>query len=347
MDNPAAQLIPTGFNFRKYLQDGSSKISLSSVDNYRQITAQALELLETLKFFKINSPSERVDGAIGPRIGILISCYWPERYLKRFLDNLFSLENPSRLVPIFVNAGMEDISRTTILSILESGHFDEYAFIDKPGCTIYEAWNHGLAAFADKVDYFTNMNIDDLRHPLCLEVQAAVLDAFPEKQVAITDYLFFFEGDSDDKALYESYISRLAYTPLVNSRTLTFRNFPHSAPMWRSSVHGIHDIGFFDGSSCSAGDADFWFRLSHVYPNAFFVISQPLSLYYFNPQGLSTSPNSKGSREHRIYIKNHYSRLKAKMDKVDISPIAKALHQAHPNNLLPLYLAIEELKANV
>jgi hypothetical protein len=347
MDNSAAQLIPTGFIFRKYIQDGSRGASLSSVDNYNQITAQALELVETLRFFKTNSPSERGDCGIGPRIGILISCYWPERYLKRFLDNLLSLENPSRLVPIFVNAGMEDISKSTILSILESGHFDEYAFMDKPGCTIYEAWNYGLAAFADKVDYFTNMNIDDLRHPLCLEVQAAVLDVFPEKQVAITDYLFFFEGDTDDKTLYESYIRRVAYTPLVNSRTLTFRNFPHSAPMWRSSVHGIHDIGFFDASSCSAGDADFWYRLSHIYPNAFFVISLPLNLYYFNPQGLSTSPKSKGSHEYEIYKKNHYLRLKAKMDEVGIFPNAKALRQAHPNNLLPLYLAIEELRANV
>lgn len=339
-------LIPYGLDHRIVETGPSASAPSLPGYNYEHTTRQALDFLETLNTLNHSSSACQEPLTSRTRIGILISCFWPEQYLDNFLNNLLLLENSKRILPIFINAGMEDSSREAIMAIVESDHFFECGYIERQNCTIYEAWNLGIKAFADKVDYFTNFNVDDLRHPLCLEAQAASLDTFLDKHVSITDYLFFFETNLDLKILYQDYIKYSTFTPVVNLRTLTFRNFPHSAPMWRSSIHKNFDL-YFDELSSSAADSDLWFRLSHQCHDSFFVISLPLSLYYFNPNGLSTSSNSKGPEESRIYIENHYSKIKALIETTILHRHSKSLDNINQYNLFSLQLAHEVLSEHV
>ena len=56
----------------------------------------------------------------------------------------------------------------------------------------------------------------------------------------------------------------------------------------------------FDASLRSAGDYDFWLRCVQARKN-FFKINDPHVVYFVNPEGLSTQPNTRGIDEaHRI-----------------------------------------------
>lgn len=339
-------LIPYGIDHRLVHADQHKVSSDGNDHEYNQVTSEALDFLRVLSALNAGDSINHKRSSGNTRIGVLISCFWPEQYLGCFLDNLVLLNRSKRIVPIVINAGMSPSSKESILRTLDSGQFVDYGFIEKIDSTIYDAWNSGIEAFVERVDYFTNFNVDDRRHPLCLEVLAAALDTFQEKQVAVTDYLYFFEANTDLALLYFGYLKTCTFTPLVNSRTLTFANYPHSGPMWRSSIHKKNKI-YFDGSSISAGDADFWLRVSQYCDDAFYVISIPLNLYYFNPEGLSTSLQSAGPEEMEIYKRRHSTKLKAILEERSSDFYARIPNNILDYNLFSFQLAAEALTQNV
>lgn len=278
-----------------------------SPNYYQQLSEQASSLLSTLQTIQ---PRTYGQG----NIGILISCYKPEEHIDGFLSNLLGLESQNRLVPVVINAGMTEACARKIQSTLANADFFDYHFIDDPGCGIYKAWNLGIDILGNSVEFITNFNVDDRRHPLCLDVQAEYLNAFPHCKVAITDYTFFFEIKRDIVDLYSLNSDNRTLIPVVNERTLVDRNFPHSSPLWRRSLHHKQDCGLFNGDFSVSGDAEFWYRVSRMHSDAFSVISIPLSLYYQNPSGLSTRPDTIGLSEHVRSTMDHYSWLTNKID---------------------------------
>ena len=298
-----------------------------SPNYYQNLSEQARRLLDTLRSIKPKSYGQG-------NIGILISCYMPEEHIDNFLDNLLSLESRKRLVPVVINAGMSEACAQKIRNSLENAGFFDHHFIDEPGCKIYKAWNLGINILEDSVEFITNFNVDDRRHPLCLDIQAEYLNAFPRAMVSITDYTYFFKPTRNIKELYSINSDNNTLIPVVNERTLINRNFPHSSPLWRRSLHHEHDCGLFNEDYSSAGDAEFWYRVSRKHSNAFSVISMPLSLYYQNPTGLSTRPETKGLMEHSHCSINHYSEITNRIDK-KVSPqfICDHLHLNPPQHM--------------
>lgn len=278
-------------------------------ERYQQITRQAERLLKT---YQTLAPTTHGKGAIG----ILISCYRPEAFIDNFLENLCTLATPERLVPVVINAGMSGDCEATILHKLAQSGFLNHHFLNRPNSGIYEAWNEGIKQLGNSVEFITNFNVDDRRHPLCLNVQADCLNAFTGKQVAITDYCYFFVNQPSSEELYALNTPNVTLIPTVNQRTLIDRNFPHSSPLWRSSLHHHEQCGLFDTSYQSAGDAEFWYRVSRRHPQGFSVISIPLSLYYQNPRGLSTRPQTIGLSEHQRCTREHYDHLTTLVDQV-------------------------------
>ena len=201
---------------------------------------------------------------------------------------------------------MESWTENLIKDKLEQ-FFNDYYFITKEKCKIYEAWNIGINAVKHSVDYLTNFNVDDRRHPQCLEIQSTYLNKFKRANVAVTDYIYYFKFMDSINDMYDSNDGNHTNIPVINDRTLVCKNFPHSSPMWRTCLHNDPNIGMFDESYISAGDAEFWYRVSRQYPNSFDTISLPLSLYFQNPEGLSTRPNTRGASEHIRCTKDHYN----------------------------------------
>jgi hypothetical protein len=321
-----------GYSFRS-----STDCGKPDPERYAKLTAQARALLAT---YRTIQPEHHGRGAIG----ILISCYKPERHIAGFLSNLLSLEQRDRLVPVVINAGMSEACALTIQTALATGGFRAYHVIDLPGSAIYTAWNAGIKALGNSVEYITNFNVDDRRHPLCLNIQAECLSAFPQKKVAVTDYSYFFEPRQSIDELFSLNSDNTTLIPAINERTLVDGNLPHSSPMWRRSLHQSTDCGLFDESFRSAGDAEFWYRVSQRHANAFSVISIPLSLYYQNPEGLSTRPRTAGLSEHSRCTRDHYRYLTEQMD-ASISPEFARLHiQLSSPEHMQLYALASALK---
>lgn len=332
----SAQDIPGEINF--------SGLSSTAQSYFDRVTAESRQYLNTLAVIR-NQASFRshASGSGQGRIGILISCFRPEQHINGFLSNLLQLENPQRLVPVFINAGMTNFCREQILGALDTGGFHDTLFIDKPGCGIYDAWNTGIKALGESVSYLTNFNVDDRRHPLCLEIQADLLETFGNRKVSVADYLYFFHAIDDLRSLYELNEGHSTYLPVTNKRTIVYRNLPHSGPMWRASLHAEDDCGMFDESYQSAGDADFWYRVSRAHSDAFEIASLPLSLYYNNPEGLSTRPNTVGISEHHICSRTHYRSLMNEIDD-SVSPEFAEHHlQEIDTEHLQLYAALSAI----
>ena len=167
----------------------------------------------------------------------------------------------------------------------------------------------GIKELGKEVQFITNFNVDDRRHPNCFELQAECLNAFPQKMVSVSDYTYFFKQDESIENLFNHNHNKRTFIPIINARSLIDRNFPHAGPMWRRSLNDKQDCGLFDENYKSAGDAEFWYRVSRRHPNSFATISLPLSLYYQNPQGLSTKPQTEGAGEHISATKEHYRYL--------------------------------------
>lgn len=325
-----------------------SAASGGQAPHYLATTRQARELQDSLRHIRSRSQGSMDSGSGASdsedKIGIIISCFHPERYLDGFLSNLEELENPQRLIPIIVNAGMSGEAERKIRKTLDTAHFHQSHFITALGSGIYEAWNIAIDAAGESVRYLTNFNVDDRRHPLCLDVQADILKTFPNRQLVVTDYLYFFTLKQSIVDLYEENHANGTQIPVINKRTIVYRNLPHSSPMWRQSLHRPDDCGLFDKSYRSAGDADFWYRVSERHENPAEVVSIPLSLYYNNPSGLSTRPATAGEWEHKICSDPHYLQL---MDEIDIA-LAESFVAAHcqrkDTEYMQLFAALSAIK---
>ena len=64
--------------------------------------------------------------------------------------------------------------------------------------------------------------------------------------------------------------------------------------MWRRKLHD--ELGWFDTRYRSAGDYEFWMRCLDA-GKKFYKINDPHVVYYQNPKGLSTRPDTRGVAE--------------------------------------------------
>jgi hypothetical protein len=91
----------------------------------------------------------------------------------------------------------------------------------------------------------------------------------------------------------------------VNFATMMENNSPHCMPLWRKNLH--NKFGKFDVTYETAADFDFWMRCLEA-GCKFEKMYEVVGLYYYNPNGLSTSMKSTNMQEGSI-IKNKFKHL--------------------------------------
>ncbi len=165
---------------------------------------------------------------------------------------------------------------------------------------IYDAWNVGVKA--SQGDYLTNTNLDDLRRHDSLMIQAGVLENLPFVDVVYQDLYYTF----DPRLSFDS-IAQFGHKtalPLITPHSLINFNSPHNAPMWRKRLHD--EVGYFNTHYRSAGDYEFWMRCLAA-GKIFYKTNDPHVVYYQNPNGLSTRPDTRGVAEameiHKAYCR--------------------------------------------
>jgi glycosyltransferase involved in cell wall biosynthesis len=167
---------------------------------------------------------------------------------------------------------------------------------------IYEAWNLGVGMARGR--YLTNANLDDLRREDSFEIQAGALEAHPWVDVVYQDFYYTFDPRlSWDEVAAFGYLSDL---PVISPLNMIVMNSPHHAPMWRKRLHD--EMGLFDARMKSASDYEFWLRCLTA-GKTFFKINEPHAVYYQNPDGLSTRPDTRGVVEGQAIHRNYVPRL--------------------------------------
>lgn len=244
-------------------------------------------------------PSEKLQVLDSPIVTVLVSLYKSDPHLELFLQNVEAqtLFSKSEIV---IEVAAASKFETMALSKFAANHSNVSVTFHAERVGIYSCWN--LAVAKSSAPFITNMNCDDLRHPLSLEVQASkLLDE--DVDVVYQDVFYTYQAGLGWEDVVRMGLK--SSLPHVTSRLLiSGMNPPHNAPMWRRELHD--GVGTFDENFESAGDHDFWIRCS-LAGAKFSKIDFSTVSYFINPEGMSTRDNSPGKLE-GLRIMNKYKK---------------------------------------
>ena len=245
-------------------------------------------------------PFTRYHIASRPRVLVsaIASLYRGDAFIEQFLQNITNQTIFREFAElIIIDANSPENEFRVISKYLRD--FSNIKYLRTPGrIGIYEAWNLGVSLSSGS--YLTNTNMDDMRRSDSLELQAGVLEQLPFVDVVYQDVFYSFNSD-----LTFSQVAARGFrssVPVITSQNLLSYNSPHNAPMWRRNIHD--DVGMFDVAYRSAGDYDFWLRCKRK-NKVFFKINDPHVVYYVNPAGISTRPDTRGIAESQSITKAH------------------------------------------
>jgi len=222
-------------------------------------------------------------------VSAIASLYRGGDYIEQFLENITSQTIFSSCELIIIDADSPENEAEVIASYMK--RFPNIVYhraATRIG--IYEAWNEGVRLARGR--FLTNTNLDDLRRRDSFERQAEILMKFAFVDVVYQDFYYSFDGKASVEKT--ALVGVRSEVPIVTPYNLMRSNSPHNAPMWRRELH--EDVGMFDASYRSAGDYDFWLRCV-VMDKVFYKVNDPHVVYFVNPEGLSTQPNTRGIDE--------------------------------------------------
>ena len=234
-----------------------------------------------------------------PLVSIITSLYQGDDFIDSFMENICGqsiFESSCEL--IIIDADSPGSEATYIQKYISKFPKNIRYIRSTERISIYEAWNQAIKIAQGK--FLTNANLDDIRRADSLELQAQELILRSDVDVVYSDYAYTLEPNLPfELVCLEGHTTSL---PIASFDNLLIFNSPHCAPMWRKKLHD--ELGFFDLSYKSAGDMDFWLRVSEA-GHKFGKIEDTLVAYYHNPTGLSTSPDGPGKSE-GIYVIQKY-----------------------------------------
>ena len=237
-----------------------------------------------------------------PLVSVLTSLYRGGAHIDRFLANILSQTCAADIELIIIDAASPDAEAEVIGRWARRFPQIRYTRCNER-IGIYAAWN--LAISQARGEFLTNANVDDLRRSDSLECQLEALRQRPDVDVVYQDFYYTMDPElSYAEVAAHGYLSRLPSA--IDAEVLMSCNPPHHAPMWRRRLHD--ELGPFDTSLRSAGDYDFWVRCLAA-GKRFVKADEPTAVYYQNPAGVSTRPDTRGHAESRLVLRRHGRRL--------------------------------------
>ena len=240
-------------------------------------------------FIPTETENRGCDAQLEKTVDVIISLYKFEKYRSVLEKSLASCFHNPRITFHFILASGSPAEIAWVQKLVGASQHKIHLSAARIG--IYEAWNLGIQN--GSANFVTNLNADDLRLPHSICQQAAHLQN-SDKDGSYGNFALssdIFESLKSPQAKH--LISNLGK---FDTKTLAegSQNFMHCAPMWKRDLH-TH-MGFFDPTLSSSGDTQFWLRC--LVSGAEFGLYPPVTVIYFhNPEGLSTSVSSVGSKE--------------------------------------------------
>jgi len=238
------------------------------------------------------------------KVTVITSIFRGKEYLPSFLENVLEQTAFEECEWYLLDAASPDDEFSVIEPYLTHKNI-RYERLDlDPG--IYACWNY-MINNSDS-EYITNANIDDRLFPNSIEKHIKELDKNPDYDLAYSENIMTYEPN----ALYQYYLDG---NPFIlypggpfNRQDMLIRNYPHSHPMWRRSLHDR--FGTFEEKYRSAGDYEFWLRCLHGGVKDFLYMNDILGIYYHNPVGISTKESLRAStQKEEQEIKSKYVSL--------------------------------------
>jgi hypothetical protein len=224
-----------------------------------------------------------------PELTFIASVYDGQDYISNYLRNITSLSWFYRCELIFIDACSPGNEKSEILKY--SKMFSNIHYIRLPErVSVYEAWNLGITSASGR--YLSNANLDDLRINNYLKKVIKALNNNEDVDVVYGNFLYALKPNVPIWKTKK--INLKTNLPILSTHNLLDFNSPHSAPVWRKNLH--HQIGYFNPKFKSAGDWEFWLRCASA-GKKFGTLSDVISIYFLNSDGISTRKDSAGFQE--------------------------------------------------
>jgi len=220
---------------------------------------------------------------VNPKLSIITSVFKGEKYISHFLADITRQTYFDRSELILINANSPENEEPVIREYLDKYPNILYTRLDEdPG--VYAVWN--IAIKKAKGEYISNANLDDRKHTEHLEKHIKLLEENPDVDLAYAD-VFATQVPNE---IFENCTPVSVYNfPEFSYNRLIQHNMPHNNPVWRKSMHDR--FGLFREDMLSAADFEMWLRAASA-GSVFKKINEVLSLYYRNPEGISTKKDT-------------------------------------------------------
>ncbi|UCF44277.1 MAG: glycosyltransferase, partial [Planctomycetota bacterium] len=263
----------------------SAELIDTEFEDYFRNRSEFTEPLVTKASAKF-APAHPVEQQQRYLVSAIVSTYNSERFLRGCLEDLENQTIADRLEIIVVNSGSQQNEETIVKEFQQN--YDNIVYIrTEQREEIYTAWNRAVRAAHGQ--FLTNANTDDRHREDALEIMAKTLQSSPDVALVYGDQIC---TDTPNGTFAAHHAAEMAKRPDYSRQRLLFGCCVGSQPMWRRSLH--NEIGYFDETLTSAGDWDFWLRISNKHP--FKHIPEFLGLYYYNEHGIE-----HGRKIHSLY----------------------------------------------
>lgn len=217
-----------------------------------------------------------------PLVSVLVSAYNAEEYMSGLLDDLEAQTIAGHTEIIIIDSGSTQNERAIVETYQKQYPNIQYLRTDKRE-SVYAAWNRAVKVARGK--YLTNANTDDRHAPDAFEVMVNELEEQPDVGVVYGDCAVTYKKNT---TLVQGPISGRFRWPDFNRRLLFQVCFVGPQPMWRRSLHD--QFGLFDERMQSAGDYEFWLRISEKV--RFHHIPRILGLYLLDEKSIEHRQSS-------------------------------------------------------
>jgi len=237
-----------------------------------------------------------------PKISLITSVYKASEHIEQLMEDTTSqtiFDEKCEWILLNVNAPGDDFEEEVILKYAQKYPNITYKRLDTdPG--VYGVWNEAIKMSTG--EFITNINCDDRRERDALRKQAETLVAQKEMALVYNDSYVVREPNVTWQVANEPNAQRYNFDAFSVEAMLR-GNLPHNNPMWRRGLHSAY--GYFNEEYGSAADWDFWLRCAFQ-GETFVKHPDILGVYYFNPRGISTNPETnewKIEQEKEIFLK--------------------------------------------
>ena len=256
---------------------------------------------------------------MGIKISVITSLYRCEKYLEGYLNYVSNISNPMDVEILLLHNDPTkeelDIINKKIVDIPYIKHI-----IVKDREPLYATWNRGIKMAQG--EYCAVWNVDDIRTPDSLFLQAQSLDENPNAMIAY--------GNIYESPKYGLFEGRFVTEPdfIVNPQPAYYRHLFNCFPMWRKSLNTL--IGYFDEQLHLV--ADFEFQLRTVFAGYEMTKVNKLLGYYTvgigNEGRLSQSSKLQTIEDNVVYRRYYRSGL------INIIYLLQSFHYADKNRIL-------------